>query len=523
MKRVISCAVALLLFLTMATTANATDESGGLSKAEIKQLLDSTQFDTSGGLWCTAPQLSSYTAGQLSEDMQVKALARFNAWRKIAGLSEVSLKKEYSELSQHGAFIQAVIGNGLFHYPAQPSGMPDAFYQKAYAGASKSNLAAGMQFPDVVDRLLSDELGKNLTSVGHRRWFLNTAMAYTGFGYAENLDTPYKRYTAVYAIDNAEKAFSRDYTTWPVSGNFPGDTQAFQCQTPWSIQLNAKSYGKVDPKDVTVILTRASDGTSWTFDGNKTYKVSETDDYFTVDNTKIGGTIAIIFRPGNVSAYSGLWSVNLHVAKTSTGKSFDLQYSVDFFDTQSYTPASDSVDVTTSSVLLFEDVPDKHWAKGYIAEAMNDGAVVGVSPNRFNPEDPLTAYEFATMLLRGSLKEEVPTKGLSPWYASVDLLSDSFGLWDGIQGIDKSIPLSRNDMSVMIYNLLRYVGVNVDPNALSVFSDVSDPLYCLTVGVCTNYDILQGVTGTEFGGESGVTRAQAAAVYCRLKSVLDIV
>ena len=52
-----------------------------------------------------------------------------------------------------------------------------------------------------------------------------------------------------------------DFVAWPAAGNFPNDL--FVGSDPWSVSLNTKYYMKPDIDEVSVTITRQSDGKSW--------------------------------------------------------------------------------------------------------------------------------------------------------------------------------------------------------------------------------------------------------------------
>ena len=47
----------------------------------------------------------------------------------------------------------------------------------------------------------------------------------------------------------------------------------------------------------------------------------------------------------------------------------------------------------------FDDVPEEHWASGYIAGAVKDGIINGIGENRFAPEAELTNEQAMKMLV----------------------------------------------------------------------------------------------------------------------------
>ena len=225
-KRILSLALALTLCLGLSAPAFAAGggtsghlDSGSasipkLSKEEISQLLEDNPltlpeqvFDETPS--CTAP----YVAGKVKTEALQVAADRLNALRQIAGLPAVQLDLELSEQVQYGAVIQGALGS-LSHYPSQPAGMDDAFYQLARDASSSSNLYAGPSLTQAIDGFMDDSDASNIDRVGHRRWQLNPTMGKVGFGYAES-NTVYRRYVSEYAFDRSGTCRDYDFVAWP--------------------------------------------------------------------------------------------------------------------------------------------------------------------------------------------------------------------------------------------------------------------------------------------------------------------
>ncbi len=537
MKRFVSLLLAsVLCALMLAGSASAVHSSlldsgtadvPKMTKHEIKDLLDRTEFSTNAGIWSTAPNLTEpHEVGGLTWDIQNRATARLNALRQIAGVSSVMLDTGLSETSQYGAVVQALNGK-LDHYPDHPEGLPDAIYNRGYLASRASNLAAGAKFNEVVDILMTDGAARNIATVGHRRWQLNPTMTRVGFGYAENPRTSYDRFTAEYVIDMQGKRPVFNFIAWPASGNFPNDTLAFEYDTPWSITLNRDIYAVPNVRDLTVRLTRISDNYTWEFDGEDTYYTSDYGTYFNLDTGNYGGGFAIIFRPDSIYKYEGLYEVQVSGLRSVSGHRVDLRYQVDFFDSSELGEPTVPVIPNVPTVTGFSDVTRDHWAYNYVMRAAGDGAVQGVGGGRYSPDNTVTGYEFAAILLRGLFPQYIEAGSpYNPWYYQIDAAANRAGLWYGLDSIEKSAPLTRYQMSAMIYNALSALGVPRKDATLcpEIYSGVHDwdiipGAWEDAVVTCLHYKVLNGVGGGRFDGNSNMTRAQAATVYCRVKDL----
>ncbi|MDR1135805.1 MAG: S-layer homology domain-containing protein [Clostridiales Family XIII bacterium] len=62
--------------------------------------------------------------------------------------------------------------------------------------------------------------------------------------------------------------------------------------------------------------------------------------------------------------------------------------------------------LTTSAVTveIFPDVPDKHWASGYIQWGVSSETVKGFEDGTFRPEESLSRAEFAALILSSQEK-----------------------------------------------------------------------------------------------------------------------
>lgn len=531
MKRIMSMVLALLICLSLTPTVFAAEESGmhsgsydmpKMSKQEIKRLLDSTVIQPDDVYWEEVPNIDDWKQGTLSERTQQAGLARLNALRNLAGVPSVTLSLEQGQIAQDAAAMQAVIGNELNHFPTQPDGVPDDFYRRGLKGSSSTNLAGVIEFERSIDELISDRYTGNVSSVGHRRWFFNANMGSTGFGYVVKPDTEYGKFTAAYSIDMSKKnTVSYDIVAWPASGYFPNNIRAFGPYTPWSVSLNAKTYGKVTADDVTVKLTRASDGKVWNFSSKNRYEKSSTELWFTVDTSVCGDGQCIIFRPNKVGTYEGRWDVEITI---SGKKPATISYSVDFFNTDDLpveeTQLQGPLAWDSNPAPAFRDLDGALWAVDYINRAVEEGAVTGVTAVQYEPDRAITGYEFMAILLRGVYDKETTAYIRTPWYKDVESVSTEYGLWEGLDDTKRDEALTRADMAQIVYNVLNKEEVAFNIAVTCPFQDVTNESYALAVNVCAAYKILSGVSENVFDAESCVTRAQAAVVYCRLKDIL---
>ncbi len=313
----------------------AQDQSGlenmaKLSKEEISELLQSNPDMQPDVLFDVAPHCSApYAAGKVTDALLQSAANRLNALRRIAGLSAVTLDAEMCETAQYGAVLMARLG-AISHTPQRPEDMPEDFYTRGARAAGSSNLYAGVTLTRSVDGFMDDSDRSNVSHLGHRRWQLNPAMAKIGFGYVYEPASRYRNYVTEMCMDKSGGADGYDFVAWPASGNFPGNIRMFTSNTAWSVTLNPARYQKPDQNQITVTLTRKSDGRTWTFYGEN-YS-AEDDAYFNVNNVGYGVSNCIIFRPDGITQYEGIYNVRINGLQKTDGTSATLSYWVDFFD-----------------------------------------------------------------------------------------------------------------------------------------------------------------------------------------------
>lgn len=341
---------AILICAILITALPVSAESTGLnvtyrSQSDIQQffnehpfsLYDENEFDI-------LPSFEEpYSYGSLSEECKNSSLNAINMMRYIAGLdANVTLDDTYNQKASAAAYILALNGEGLSHYPERPDQLADSkyddLYELGYSAASSSNIGGGYKNNNqsLINGYMDDSDSNNINRVGHRRWILNPTMGKIGFGAAVNADSYYGRYYAMYAFDRSGSG-GQSLVAWP-SYNTP--LQYFTADTAWSISIGSA----VTASDVTVTLTRASDNTTWSF------SESSADGEFYVNNNYYGQPGCIIFRPSSLESISA--GDSFHV-KITGAVNADIEYDVNFFSLD--TKASEnnwSFDAATGTLYL---------------------------------------------------------------------------------------------------------------------------------------------------------------------------
>jgi outer membrane protein assembly factor BamB len=170
----------------------------------------------------------------------------------------------------------------------------------------------------------------------------------------------------------------------------------------------------------------------------------------------------------------------------------------------------------------------KHWAKEDIKTLTAKHIISGVDQESFAPDKQITRAEFATILVKmlgldtdiastntfDDIKEE-------QWYTSYVLAANKSGLVSGYDGkFRPNDPVSRQEMAVMIQNMLGLIDSNVasDGLILEKFADKDsiDAWAKEAAGTMAHMGIIKGKNGMNFAPKDRASRAEAVTMLCRL-------
>lgn len=193
----------------------------------------------------------------------------------------------------------------------------------------------------------------------------------------------------------------------------------------------------------------------------------------------------------------------------------------------------------------FSDVPTSHWAYQYIERASDKGWVTGVGNGRYDPEGAVSNAQFMTMLARafyGDYADKIAANVSNDDYwwvpyaqtawdkellpgTQVGTEYDAAPYWTE-EGCIPS-PISRYDMAYMMSNLMANYGTaateaqkQAAQTKIGDWSKVPD-WYKDAVANVYALGIIAGNSDGCFGGDSSMTRAQAAVVMCRLDEAIN--
>lgn len=296
-----------------------------------------------------------YVAGKLKNQYLEEALNCVNFMRYLVGLpADITLNEEYNNYAQHGAVILASL-KGLTHFPEKPADMPEDFYELAYIGTSRANIAFG--YPSIMDSIIGymhDSIGEsNINTVGHRRWILNPGMQQIGFGQCGI-------FHSTYTFDISRRpAIHFDFISWPARNYMP--LEFFDEDTPWSVNLGG-DYGLSSLDDIEVTLTRRSDNKVWVFNNSR----DNTEKYglFNVNDENYGMRKCIIFRPKDVGGYNknDVFDVSI--------KGIKEYIEPEIIDGKLYTSIPAEINYTVEFFSLLDAIDEKE--EDYIYGDLND-------------------------------------------------------------------------------------------------------------------------------------------------------
>ena len=274
---------------------------------------------TTPPVWEAGP----YLAGELAPEFVEDGLNTLLFLRHVAGLESGVQVGDYREDTQHGAVLLAHVG-AVLRTPDQPADMDDVFYASALNGIAGSNLAAGSALAQLEDAIaLWMDKRSSTDRLLDRRWLLSPYMARTGFGYADG-------FVLLYVLDRGRSPRSPEaVVAWPAPLATP--VEFFSASSYWSVSLDPDVYAVPSADEVTVTVTRRSDGRSWVLDAT-TGESAPDGSWFSVDGSAAPDP-AVLFRPGSgaVPGPGSTFDVEIDGLRYTGGAPAPLDYEVTFF------------------------------------------------------------------------------------------------------------------------------------------------------------------------------------------------
>ena len=188
----------------------------------------------------------------------------------------------------------------------------------------------------------------------------------------------------------------------------------------------------------------------------------------------------------------------------------------------------ENVDTGNTEVIAkFTDISG-HWAKAAIETLSNSNIISGYNDGSFKPQNTVTRAEFITMLSRKYLSDSAYGEKFSDvqesdWYYDFVMRAYKAEIVAGVEG-DAFMPdkeISRQDMSVMLFRLAKYLGKTVDTDeaAFTDFDTVSD--YAKDgVSFLKKLGVISGDESGAFRPQDNATRAEAAQMIYKFIQII---
>ena len=199
------------------------------------------------------------------------------------------------------------------------------------------------------------------------------------------------------------------------------------------------------------------------------------------------------------------------------------------------TASAFKVTVVSGDRTTFSDVPSSHWAYRYVMTMADNGILKGTSTpvnnvGTYSPNGKVTVGEFLTISTRLVASDKIKTGGTFshwaiPYYnAAVEaglITSQQFSATPSVL----DAPISREDMAVILVEIARIncenlkITPDIEYNMLD-YDSIADEK---KEAVCAAYSngLLTGKTGYLFAPKDNLTRAEVAAVFCRVMNYVE--
>lgn len=178
----------------------------------------------------------------------------------------------------------------------------------------------------------------------------------------------------------------------------------------------------------------------------------------------------------------------------------------------------------------FEDMNEAQWANDAVKELLNGGIVSGDESGRFNPNSNITRAEFIKMIV-GAVQKDAESKemkfsdvGENDWFYPYILNAYGRGIVNGLPdgSFGSNLPISRQDIAVIIDNIMKESEKNADEKSAKSFADGEEIAGYARAAVenISAAAIINGYEDGSFRPENNATRAEAAMIVYKLLAYL---
>ena len=180
----------------------------------------------------------------------------------------------------------------------------------------------------------------------------------------------------------------------------------------------------------------------------------------------------------------------------------------------------EKVEHTTSNNGIFKDTSTDAWYYEYLTDLVNKGIISGYEDGNFYPDKQVTREEFLKMLIVATNVEltdkviEYSDVSANDWFAPYVYTAYTNGIAKGIgeNEFGAGMPISRQDMSVMIYNITE-PGFELSDDVGAFKDHISISLYAINaVYAMKKIGVVNGYENGEFKPNGNLTRAEAVKI-----------
>ena len=184
---------------------------------------------------------------------------------------------------------------------------------------------------------------------------------------------------------------------------------------------------------------------------------------------------------------------------------------------------TEEIPATGEVKLPFTDVPEGKWYTEAVKFAVANKLMNGMGNNLFMPEDALTRAQLVTILYRNagtpSVKDEAnPFKDVAPgkWYTDAIVWAAKNRIVNGVSATEfgPDSAITREQIATILFRYAK--AENKQPDKLSGYSDARDVSnYALDA---MNWAVTEGIingAGNKLLPQENATRAQVAAILMR--------
>ncbi len=301
---------------------------------EIGRSLGSNYFDIE-------PQYSSLPliAGKWTKGARQMATEYLNIARVGMGTRPLTLDEEISDCAQHkAALVLYMIENGMEtgHYPVQPDGVPDEFYNKAMSYMNENLYQGDIQ--SSIDKALNDGAGDPVTC-GHRYNLLNPCMTTWGVG---SVGQGSFGSQACHKLSGYTSDPLVDVVAWPSKGIFPVEL-AYNGIGNWTIEF---VNGYRTNEDTTVSIKRLNT--------NEVFEISKEDTSDSTGKFYESSGALYTFRDDSIIHSSGdVYEITLHNVLDTNRNPVDYTYRSVFYSFLDMTGESvTDIEIDKTNIIL---------------------------------------------------------------------------------------------------------------------------------------------------------------------------